>query len=237
VDGAAEDLGIAGETPRPVVVGHDGIGMCARSSVVIRGEKSAECGLKTEDREHRAGDVLHVALFHFIIGGIGEVGAVGKGGGDELSLAFGGGAHAGEVGIGEVVEGAEHTKVIGPLAGESVETIGVRDGERAEEERVDEAESGGTGADGEGEREDGGGGGDFALEQLAPTEGEVGAEAMRPQEDFNEHLDRLVYSTQLRGKAPSTASARGLSVGGCQEQIDNGKGPCHLDEQPNIQAT
>ena len=43
-------------------------------------------------------------------------------------------------------EGAENTKVIGPRAEKSVQTIAVRDGERSEEERIDEAKGGSEGA-------------------------------------------------------------------------------------------
>ena len=183
VDGTAENAGIVGETVGPVVVGDDGVGAGAGSAVVVSGEETAECGLQFEGGEHPAGDILHVALFHFIVGGIGQVGPACKGGGDEFSLTLSGGAHAGEFGIREFVEGAGCAIAIGNSNGENVETIGVRDRERAEEERVDEAEGGGAGADGEGEREDGGGGGDFALEQLAPAEDEVGTEAVEPGDD------------------------------------------------------
>lgn len=51
------------------------------------------------------------------------------------------------------------------------------------QESFDEGLVDDAGADGEGEREDSGGGGDFALEQLAPAEDEVGTDAIEPGDD------------------------------------------------------
>ena len=167
IDGVAdaesfgEDVGIVGEAARPVIVRDDGDGMSAGSGVVIWREETAEGGLQAEGGEHVAGNVLEIGFLHFLIGFVGEVDAVGEGDGDESGLAFGGVAHELEIGIGPAVEVAGLAVGISAEAGEGVELIGVGDGKWAKEERVDEAEGGSAGADGESERENCGGGGDF----------------------------------------------------------------------------
>jgi hypothetical protein len=85
VDRTAENAGVVGETAGPVVVGDDGVGAGARSALVVSSEEAAECGLQFEGREHPTGDVLHVALFHFIIRGVGEVGAARNSVGSDIS--------------------------------------------------------------------------------------------------------------------------------------------------------
>lgn len=159
----AENVGIVGEAARPVIVRDDGDGMTAGSGVVIWIEEAAEGGLQAEGGEHVAGNVLEIGFLHFLIRFVGEVDAVGVRDGKEIGLAFGGVAHELEIGIGPAVEVTGLAVGIGPVTGEGVELFGVGDGKWAKEERVDQAESGRAGADGEGEGEDGSGGGDLFL--------------------------------------------------------------------------
>ena len=86
-----------------------------------------------------------------------------------VGLAFGGVAHELEIGIGPAVEVTGLAVEIGAETGEGVELFGVGDGKWAKEERVDQAEGGSAGADGESEREDGSGGGDFIFGELADS--------------------------------------------------------------------
>ena len=189
IDGVAdaesfvEDIGIVGEAARPVIVRDDGDGMTAGSGVVIWREEAAEGGLQAEGGEHVAGNVLEISFLHFLIGFVGEVDAVGVRDGEEIGLAFGGGAHELEIGIGPAVEVTGLAVGIGAVTGEGVELVGVGDGKWAEEERVDQAESGSAGPNGEGEGEDCGGGGDFIFGELAEAEGGVEAEGVEPGDE------------------------------------------------------
>lgn len=85
-EGFTEDMGIVGETARPVIVGDDSDGMRAGSGVVIRGEEPAEGGLQAEGGEHVAGDVLEMGFFHFPIGFVGEIDTLHIRDGQEISL-------------------------------------------------------------------------------------------------------------------------------------------------------
>ena len=90
VERAAEDMGIAAEAVIPVVPGEDRIG---GGAVIGGGEQAAERGLKTEEREHVAGDINDVGLLHVVVGGPGDVRAVGVADGDQVGLVLDGIAH------------------------------------------------------------------------------------------------------------------------------------------------
>ncbi len=66
---------------------------------------------------------------------------------------------------------------------ETVQAFGLRYRQRAEEQRVDEAESRRAGADRQSERQDRGGGSDFPLPELPPAEDGVGAEGIEPADE------------------------------------------------------
>ncbi len=148
VERAAEDVGIAAEAVIPVVPGEDRIG----GAVIGGGEQAAERGLQAEEREHVAGGINDVGLLHVVVGGPGDVRAVGVADGDEVGLVLRDGiAHELEVRRGPVVVLDRLAVGAGHLAGEDVELAGVGDGQRAPEQGVDKTEGGDTGADAEGE--------------------------------------------------------------------------------------
>jgi hypothetical protein len=87
------------------------------------------------------------------------------------------------------------------VEGEGVELFGLGDGQRAEENGVDEAESGGAGADGEGEGENGGGGSDFAFEEDAAAEDGVGAEGVEPRQEADVARGFAIVERRAEGAA------------------------------------
>ena len=103
VERAAEDVGIAAEAVIPIVPGEDRIGTDTGAAVIGGGEQAAERGLKAEEREHVAGDINDVGLLHVVVGGPGDVRAVGVADGDEVGLVLDGIAHEVEVRRGPVV--------------------------------------------------------------------------------------------------------------------------------------
>ncbi len=73
MDGASEDVRIAREAARPVVVGDDCIRLRSGRAVVILREQASEGRLQAEDVKHRAGDILEVGLLHLLIGLVGHI--------------------------------------------------------------------------------------------------------------------------------------------------------------------
>ena len=57
------------------------------------------------------------------------------------------------------------------------------DRERPKEERIDQAERGGAGANGNGQRQHGGDGRRRGLAQLAPAEHQIGAQRIQPADE------------------------------------------------------
>ena len=108
---------------------------------------------------------------------------LGVGDRDQLGLALHGGAHQEERRMGPGIARGHFAIEIDALANSDVQTIGVSDGQRPQQHRIDEAEGRGAGADGESEREDGRGGSDLIFLELAPAENGVGAEGIEPGED------------------------------------------------------
>src|SRR6185436_8905682 len=99
---AAEDAGIAAEAVIPVVPGKDRIGSEPWAAVIDRSDQAAQFGLKAELREHVAGDINDVGLLHVVVGGPGDVRAVGGADGDEFGLVLRSIAHEVEVRRGPV---------------------------------------------------------------------------------------------------------------------------------------
>ena len=88
VERPAEDAGIAAEPVIPIVPGEDRIRTEAGAAVIGGDEQAAERGFEAEQREHVAGDINDVGLLHVVVGGPGDVGAVGVADGDEIGLIF-----------------------------------------------------------------------------------------------------------------------------------------------------
>ena len=155
VERAAEDMGIAAEAVIPVVPGEDRIGTATGRAVIGGRKQAAERGLKArvreEQRKHVAGDINDVGLLHVVVGGPGDIRAVGVADGDEVGLVLDGIAHEVEVRRGPVAVLDRLALEAGHLAGEDVEVAGIGDGERAPEQGVDKTEGADTGADAEGE--------------------------------------------------------------------------------------
>jgi len=165
VERTAEYVGIAAEAVIPVVPGEDRIGGDTGGAVIGGREQAAERRLKAEEREHVAGGINDVGLLHVVVGGPGDVCAVGVADGDEVGLVLDGVAHEVEVRRGPVVVLGRLAVEAGHHAGEDVEVTGAGDRQRAPEQGVDKTEGGDTGADAEGERKHSGRGRDG---QLAP---------------------------------------------------------------------
>jgi len=146
-DGAADDVGIASEALLPITVAEDD-DVAGAWLIAFAGEDGAtEEGLDAEHCEEVAGD-------------FGDDGAVGATVGTDADQIEDEGGHVGEDGSLLVVEEVEIGGLVGLGRGGALhtdgdETVGVFDGERAEEEDVGEAEDGGVGADAESEGEDG----------------------------------------------------------------------------------
>ena len=185
VERAAEDVGIAAEAVIPVVPGEDRIGGDTGGAVIGGGEQAAERGLKAEEREHVAGDINDVGLLHVVVGGPGDVRAVGVADGDEVGLVLDGIAHEVEVRRGPVVVLGRLAVEAGHLAGEDVELAGMGDGQRAPEQGVDKTEGGDTGADAEGERKHSGRGRDLVAAELPPAESYIGEKRLKPSGSTN----------------------------------------------------
>src|SRR5271166_3575021 len=174
VERAAEDMGIAAEAVIPVVPGEDRIGTGTGGAVIGGREQAAERGLKAEEREHVAGDINDVGLFHVVVGQPGDIRAVGVADGDEVGLVLDGIAHYLELRRGPVAVLDRLAVEAGHLAREDVEVAGIGDGERAPEQGVDKTEGGDTGADAEGEGKHSGKGGDLVATELPPAETYIG---------------------------------------------------------------
>ena len=154
-------VGIAAEAVIPVVPGEDRIGGDTGGAVIGGREQAAERRLKAEEREHVAGGINDVGLLHVVVGGPGDVCAVGVADGDEVGLVLDGVAHEVEVRRGPVVVLGRLAVEAGHHAGEDVELAGTGNGQRAPEQGVDKTEGGDTGADAEGERKHSGRGRDL----------------------------------------------------------------------------
>jgi hypothetical protein len=137
----AWDRGRSGDSSTP---GEDRIRTGAGAAVIGEGEQPAERGLKAEEREHVAGDIHDVGLLHVVVGGPGNVRAVGVADGDKVGLVLGGIAHEVEVRRGPVVVLGRLAVEAGHLVGEDVELAGIGDGQRAPEQGVDNTEGGDT---------------------------------------------------------------------------------------------
>ena len=185
VERAAEDVGIAAEAVIPVVPGEDRIGTGTGAAVIGGGEQAAERGLKAEEREHVAGDINDVGLLHVVVGGPGDVRAVGVADGDEVGLVLDGIAHELEVRRGPVAVLDRLAVEADHLAGEDVELAGIGDGQRAPEQGVDKTEGGDTGADAEGERKHSGRGRDLVAAELPPAETYIGEKRLKPSGSAN----------------------------------------------------
>src|ERR1700678_1965871 len=180
VQRAAEDVRIAAEAVIPVVPGKDRIGGDPGGAVIGGGEQAAEYGLKAEEREHVAGDINDVGLLHVVVGGPGDIRAVGVADGDEVGLILDGVAHEVEVRRGPVVVLDRPAVEAGHLAGEDVELAGMGNGQRAPEQGVDKTKGCNTGADAESERKHSGRGRDLVAAELPPAESYIGEKRLKP---------------------------------------------------------
>ena len=180
-----EDVGIAAEAMIPIVPGEDRIGTGAGAAVVGGDEQAAERGLKAEEREHVAGDINDVGLLHVVVGGPGDVRAIGVADGDQVGLVLDGIAHELEVRRGPVAVLDRPAVQADHLAGEDVELAGIGDGQRTPEQGVDKTEGGDTGADAESEGKHSGRGRDLVAAELPPAETYIGEKRLKPSSNAN----------------------------------------------------
>jgi hypothetical protein len=154
----------------PIVPGEDCIGTETGSAVIGGDEQSAERGIEAEEREHAAGGINDVGLLHVVVGGPGDVGAVGVADGDEVGLLLRSIAHEFEVRRGPVAVLNRLALGSGQIARKNIESAGSGDRQRAPEQRVDEAEGRDTGADAKSEGKNRGHGCDLVAPELPPAE-------------------------------------------------------------------
>ena len=150
-EGLADDLRIGRETRLPVGVVEDDVGVGVGDAVVFGSEDTTEIRIKAEGGEVVAGDQLKINAFSLTV----EREAAGE------SKT---GEHVGEdiVVSSEIAEHGMRDGVAAPIAavvaavhGEEDEFLGILDGEKAEEDLIEESENGGVSADAKGESEDG----------------------------------------------------------------------------------
>ena len=220
VERAAEDVGIAAEAMIPIVPGEDRIGTGTGAAVIGGDEQAAERGLKAEEREHVAGDINDVGLLHVVVGGPGDVRAVGVADGDEVGLVLDGIAHELEVRRGPVAVLDRLAVEAGHLAGEDVEVAGIGDGQRAPEQGVDKTEGGDTGADAESEGKHSGHGRDLVAAELPPAETYIGEKRLKPSGSANA-VARLALARSIE------PNARRASLGSRPEAMASSMCDCN----------
>jgi hypothetical protein len=121
--------------------------------IVVRGEQATGGGTQAEGRKHASGDVLQLRLLHLLIGRVGDVDALSVGDGEQFGVALHGVAHALKRRIRPAVERLRLAVEADSVAREGVELLGRGHRQGPQQQRVDEAEGGGAGADRETERE------------------------------------------------------------------------------------
>ena len=202
---AADDGGIGAETLDPERMAEDGDRVCRVAAIVAGGDEPAGRRCHAEGLERVAGEILRADALLVLRAGKDDRPDDLRAHREEVDVRRAGVAQRHEQGIAEGV-GLGPIRVVG-RKGQVNELVGRANGQRPEDERVEEGVRGGAGSERQGQRDDGGGRHARVPPQHARSHAHVAQQRFEPRQQF--HVAALLLGAQ---GAPETALGLGCGL-------------------------